>query len=75
MVDARGNLDTRIRNLEKGKYHAIVVAAAGVERLRMQNRVSEIDADIASRPGPRIVDAVENMLRLVHPDLAAKLGK
>jgi iron complex transport system substrate-binding protein len=40
-----------------------------------QNKVSEIDADIASRPGPRIVDAVEDMLRLIHPDLAAKLEK
>jgi hydroxymethylbilane synthase len=52
MVDARGNLDTRIRNLEKGKYHAIVVAAAGVERLGLQNRVSEIFTTEVCVPAP-----------------------
>ena len=41
----------------------------------IQNKITEINADIASRPGPRIVDAVEDMLRLIHPDLAEKLGK
>lgn len=52
MVDARGNLDTRLRNLEKGKYHAIVVAAAGVERLGLQNRVSEIFTTEVCVPAP-----------------------
>lgn len=52
MVDARGNLDTRVRNLEKGKYHAIVVAAAGVERLGLQNRVSEIFTTEVCVPAP-----------------------
>jgi len=52
IVDARGNLDTRIRNLEKGKYHAIVVAAAGVERLGMQNKVSEIFTTEVCVPAP-----------------------
>lgn len=39
---------------------------------RKSGRVVAINADIASRPGPRIVDALEEMLRLLHPDLAAK---
>lgn len=38
-----------------------------------QGRVFGIDADIVSRPGPRIIDALEEMLRLIHPELAAKL--
>ena len=35
--DLRGNLDTRIRKLESGHYDAIVVAAAGIKRLRIRN--------------------------------------
>ncbi len=37
----RGNVDTRIRKLEAGEYDAIVLAAAGLERLGLQARVSE----------------------------------
>jgi len=39
----------------------------------IQGKVSGIDADIASRGGPRMVDALEEMFRLIHPELAAKL--
>jgi hydroxymethylbilane synthase len=35
----RGNLDTRLRKLDEGGYHAIVLAAAGVKRLGLANRV------------------------------------
>jgi hydroxymethylbilane synthase len=52
MVDARGNLDTRMRNLDKGKYQAIVVAAAGVERLGLQKKVSEIFTTEVCVPAP-----------------------
>lgn len=44
------------------------------EALR-QGRVLEIDANIVSRPGPRIVEGLEEMLHLIHPELAAKLKK
>jgi len=37
----RGNLDTRIRKVDEGRYDAIVVAAAGVLRLEMEGRVGE----------------------------------
>jgi len=33
VVDLRGNVDTRLRKLEDGDYDAIVLAAAGLERL------------------------------------------
>jgi hydroxymethylbilane synthase len=37
----RGNLDTRLRKLESENLDAIVVAAAGVKRLNLEDRVSE----------------------------------
>lgn len=40
-LDLRGNLDTRIRKLDEGKYDAIVVAYAGVKRLGFENRITE----------------------------------
>ncbi len=40
----------------------------------IQNNVFGIDADIASRGGPRMVDALEEMFRLIHPELADKLN-
>jgi hydroxymethylbilane synthase len=35
----RGNLDTRLGKLDKGEYAAIILAAAGLKRLRMQDRI------------------------------------
>lgn len=42
VVDIRGNVDTRIERLREGKYDAIVLAAAGLERMGLQDRVAEI---------------------------------
>lgn len=38
--DIRGNLDTRIQKLENGEYDAIVLAAAGLERLGLHSNIS-----------------------------------
>ncbi|HEX5286599.1 MAG TPA: hydroxymethylbilane synthase [Polaromonas sp.] len=35
----RGNLDTRLRKLDDGQYHAIVLAAAGLKRLGLETRI------------------------------------
>ena len=35
----RGNLDTRLRKLDEGQYDAIVLAAAGLKRLEMGERI------------------------------------
>lgn len=35
----RGNLDTRLRKLDAGGYHAIVLAAAGLKRLGLEARI------------------------------------
>ena len=38
----RGNLDTRLRKLDEGKYDAIVLASAGLKRLGWENRITEL---------------------------------
>ena len=40
--DLRGNVDTRIRKLEEGQYDAIVLAQAGMERLGLQDKITEL---------------------------------
>ncbi|MEF9426466.1 MAG: hydroxymethylbilane synthase, partial [Candidatus Mariimomonas ferrooxydans] len=42
IAQLRGNLDTRIRKLDEGQFDAIIVAAAGVKRLGMADRITEI---------------------------------
>ena len=37
----RGNLDTRLRKLDEGQMDAIVLAAAGIRRLGLEDRVTE----------------------------------
>ena len=37
----RGNLDTRLRKLDEGQYHAIVLAAAGLKRLGLAQRIRQ----------------------------------
>jgi len=38
----RGNLDTRLRKLDEGRYAAIVLAAAGLKRLGWGDRIAEL---------------------------------
>ena len=38
----RGNLDTRLRKLDEGQYDAILLAAAGLNRLGWAHRIAEI---------------------------------
>jgi hydroxymethylbilane synthase len=56
----RGNLDTRLRKLDEGAHHALVLAAAGLRRLGFASRISfslPVDACVPA-PGQGIV-AVE----------------
>ena len=36
----RGNLQTRLEKLDSGEYSALVLAAAGLKRLGLENRIS-----------------------------------
>lgn len=40
--DIRGNLNTRIRKLDEGKYDAIILAVAGLRRLGWPERIGQI---------------------------------
>ncbi|MDP3723778.1 MAG: hydroxymethylbilane synthase [Candidatus Omnitrophota bacterium] len=41
ILEIRGNVDTRMRKLDEGRYDAIVVAACGLIRLGLEERVTE----------------------------------
>lgn len=40
LAELRGNVPTRVQRLQEGRYDAIVLAAAGVKRLQMQDKIS-----------------------------------
>jgi hydroxymethylbilane synthase len=42
ILQLRGNLDTRVRKLDEGQFDAIILATAGVKRLGLQDRITEI---------------------------------
>lgn len=41
IVGLRGNVDTRLRRLDEGRFTAIILAAAGLKRLGYQDRISQ----------------------------------
>ena len=41
VLDLRGNIDTRLRKAEAAPYDAVILAAAGLERMGWQDRVTE----------------------------------
>ena len=41
LVPLRGNVDTRLRKLESGDFHAIILATAGLRRLGLSGRITE----------------------------------
>jgi len=47
----RGNVDTRIRKLEEGRYSAIVLAYAGVKRMGFEERITQVLEDFIPAVG------------------------
>jgi hydroxymethylbilane synthase len=69
----RGNLDTRLRKLDEGQYHAIVLAAAGLKRLGLGDRIRTVFEPDQSLPAAG-QGALGIEIRTGRPDLAAALA-
>ncbi|HYN87639.1 MAG TPA: hydroxymethylbilane synthase [Ardenticatenaceae bacterium] len=52
VANIRGNVDTRLRKLDEGQYDAIVVAAAGLDRLGLHDRATEFFEPAFFLPAP-----------------------
>jgi hydroxymethylbilane synthase len=50
--DLRGNVDTRLRKLDSGDYEALILACAGLRRLKLDHRIS------AALPAQEMLPAV-----------------
>ncbi|MDI1258565.1 hydroxymethylbilane synthase [Aquabacterium sp.] len=69
----RGNLDTRLRKLDDGHYAAIILAAAGLKRLGLAERIRQvIDTDVMLPAAGQGALGIE--VRLDHPDLLPSLA-
>lgn len=51
-VAIRGNVETRLRKVEAGEYDAVVLAAAGLERLGLLDRASQLFSVEEMLPAP-----------------------
>jgi len=69
-LDIRGNVDTRLAKLERGEYDAIVLAAAGLERLGWSHVVTEwLEPDVmlpAVAQGILAVETRADDLEAIH---------
>jgi hydroxymethylbilane synthase len=50
VIQLRGNVDTRLRKLDEGRYDAIILAAAGLRRLGLEERIASVVPTEASLP-------------------------
>ncbi len=70
----RGNLDTRLGKLDRGEYAAIILAAAGLKRLGMPQRIRSLIEPEQSLPAPgqgamaiEILNGRDDLLQLLAP--------
>ncbi len=83
VANLRGNVNTRIHKLQNGEYDAIILACAGLERLGLDQLVSEIlrppnwlpcatqgTIGVQCRKGDEAVSRL--ILPLLHPDTALR---
>ncbi|MDH5572703.1 MAG: hydroxymethylbilane synthase [Gammaproteobacteria bacterium] len=50
IIDLRGNVNTRLQKLDDGEYDAIILAAAGLIRLKFEDRITEFLSPEQSLP-------------------------
>jgi hydroxymethylbilane synthase len=48
----RGNVPTRLRKLDEGRYDAVILAAAGLKRLGLEDRITRVLPPAESLPAP-----------------------
>jgi len=70
----RGNLDTRLRKLDESQYDAIVLAAAGLKRLGLANRIRQLIEPEVMLPAAG-QGALGLEIRAVHTELPAALAQ
>lgn len=81
----RGNVTTRLRKLDEGQYEAVILAAAGLKRLGLENRITRLLTPSESLPAPgqgalglqcltRRSDLVELLAALNHGATARCVG-
>ncbi|MBV2235642.1 MAG: hydroxymethylbilane synthase [Sterolibacterium sp.] len=69
----RGNLDTRLRKLDQGEYDAIILAAAGLKRLGLAERIRAVLPAEVSLPAVG-QGAIGIEVKAGRPELAAWLA-
>ncbi|WP_197528510.1 hydroxymethylbilane synthase [Aeoliella mucimassa] len=52
LADIRGNVDTRLRKLDEGEFDAIILAAAGLMRLGLAQRITQLIPPEQMLPAP-----------------------
>jgi len=66
----RGNLDTRLRKLDEGEYAAIILAAAGLKRLGLPERIKAFLEPVESLPaagqGAMAIEILSTRQDLLH---------
>lgn len=68
----RGNVNTRLRKLDEGQYDAIILAAAGLKRLGLGERIADMIDTSDSLPAPG-QGALGLECRSDRPDIVATL--
>lgn len=82
LLNLRGNVGTRLNQLDEGRYDAIVLACAGLKRLGLETRITQSLRPEESLPAVgqgaigiecrRADDCVQNYLSALHDDLTAQ---
>ncbi|UCE31539.1 MAG: hydroxymethylbilane synthase [Burkholderiales bacterium] len=73
VLPLRGNLDTRLAKLDRGEYDAVVLAASGLKRLGLADRIRAILPPSLSLPAPG-QGALGIEIRAGRDDVLAAVG-
>ena len=58
-----------------GTANAKIAAPLKNSPAALNNRIYKINDDYLSRPGPRLIEGLEEMARALHPEVASQFGK